>query len=114
MLGVNSVILVGTVIEGPIFTKTTNGRDSAALRLKVCEMSGAREYYNLFEVRVFGNTVNEVNNMQVGDIASVVGRLQQTTFTDAQGIVRKEHHVVALKITWEAPVEYDEPEVKSK
>lgn len=114
MLGVNSAILVGTVIDGPCFNTTTNGRDAATLRLKVSEMSGTREYYNIFEVRAFGNTVKEIENMQVGDIASVVGRLQQTTFVDAQGVVRKEHHVIAIKITWEAPVEYDEPAVKSK
>lgn len=105
MLGINNVCLLGTVIDGPAFTKNAHGRDSATFRVKIVEGSGVKEYVNAFDVRVFGVAVNEIKEMRIGDICTVTGRLQNNTRVDSNNVVRKECVIVAFKVTWEPPVE---------
>ena len=113
MLAINTVLLLGEVIEGPAFTSTQNGRDFASFRLRVTEEMSGKVYYNVFEVKVFGTTVHTIENMQPGDLCSVTGRLQQNNAVDSNGVVHKEYVVIGSKVTWEVIQDAPEPQVKN-
>ena len=99
LMRTNSIVLVGNVVKEPKIFDTEKG-NFGVVRIAVNSRRGDREDTLYIDVKLFGNTFNDLSYYEIGkgDRVQVDGRLVLEEFTNKEGTDVKLPAIVANSV----------------
>ena len=99
MSDLNGVSVIGRLTKDPQAYYTQDGKPIAKFSVANNRKFGQTESVNFFDISCFGNTANFVlSYMKKGSKVSITGELDQSTWTDNQGVKRISYTIKASSV----------------
>lgn len=95
----NLAILIGNLGKDPDMKVSTTGSIISTFPIATQEMKNGEKTVQWHEIVVFGQLAENCNKyLKKGDKISVTGRIQTTSWTDSDGVLRKRFNIIANQI----------------